>query len=393
MTDVLIDATFRVTVVLAAAGIAAMILRRASADIRFRIWLAALLISAFFLIPMPAPGPFRIEIAAGSPVAGHGSMAMSWNWPIFLVPVWAAGLMLSLARLGTGLVSLVRLTRGAGRFSAGEILVSDVIATPMTWGVLRPVILLPAYVVAWSAEKRNAVVLHERAHIERRDWAWQMFAQAVTALFWFHPLVWLAAACLRHEAERAADDRVLAAGVSPTEYAARLVEVARRLQTYVPNAFIANAAANASMAMVRQPILSARIGAILDRSRSRACAGVLPQATIVAVSTVVFLLLAACQSARIYKVAEVTIPPRVASKIEPQYTPEARAAKLQGTVALTMVIKPDGRADHIRVIRSLDKGLDANAIAAIRQWSFEPGKKDGKSVPVGATIEVNFRLL
>ena len=91
----------------------------------------------------------------------------------------------------------------------------------MTWGVLRPVILLPlVHGRLGQSEKRDAVILHERAHVERRDWMWQTFAQAVTAVFWFHPLVWFAAAQLRRcEAERAADDRALAGGIQPAEYA------------------------------------------------------------------------------------------------------------------------------------------------------------------------------
>ena len=105
------------------------------------------------------------------------------------------------------------------------------------------------------------------------------------------------------------------------------------------------------------------------------------------------MLLAAAQKQRIYQVAEVSVPPHVASKIEPKYTARARAAKIQGKVVLTMVIKTNGHADHIQVQQSLDKGLDANAVSAIKKWSFEPAKKDGKLVPVNATIEVNFHLL
>ena len=111
--------------------------------------------------------------------------------------------------------------------------VSDAIQTPMTWGAIRPVILLPAYVEDWPAEQRDVVIRHERAHIERRDWLWQAFAQVMTAIFWFHPLVWLAAAQMRQEAEHAADDATLAAGVQAPDYADRLMAVARQLSGHV----------------------------------------------------------------------------------------------------------------------------------------------------------------
>jgi TonB family protein len=96
---------------------------------------------------------------------------------------------------------------------------------------------------------------------------------------------------------------------------------------------------------------------------------------------------------RIYRVGEEGVtPPKVLSKIEPAYTPEARDAKIEGTVGLSVEIDADGLAKNIQITRSLDGGLDQNAVAAIGQWRFKPGEKNGKPVRVGAKIEVNFRL-
>lgn len=399
MTAILIDASLRGTVVLAAAWMIAGVLHRASADLRYRVWLAALVTTALFLIPMPVPEPFRIEIVTGPSGAANVSMAAPWNWPrnwpALIVLVWATGTTLLLARLGIGLVRLAELTHRARPAHTDGVLVTDGVTTPMTWGALRPVILLPAYVADWPAEKRAAVILHERAHIERRDWMWHIFAQMVTAVFWFHPLVWLAATRLRDEAERAADDRVLARGIQAADYAGRLVEVARQVrQNSVLCESPANAAiANAGVAMVRQPILTARIGAILDPARSRTRAGWRLQTMIAMASLCLLLSLEAAQSQRIYKIGEGVTAPTVASKAEPKYTKEARAAKIEGKVVLKMIIKSNGRADQIHVAQSLDQGLDANAVKAIQKWHFNPGKKDGKPVSVAATIEVNFKLL
>ncbi len=85
--------------------------------------------------------------------------------------------------------------------------------------------------------------------------------------------------------------------------------------------------------------------------------------------------------------------PALLFKVEPEYSEEARKAKYQGTALLYVTVDPSGRATNIRVVRSLGLGLDEKAIEAVRKWKFKPGYKDGRPVPVAATIEVNFRLL
>jgi len=84
--------------------------------------------------------------------------------------------------------------------------------------------------------------------------------------------------------------------------------------------------------------------------------------------------------------------PQLISKIEPEYSPEARQAKHQGTVILSLIVGADGMTHGIRVSRSLGMGLDEKAIEAVHQWRFEPAKKDGRPVPVAVDVEVSFRL-
>ncbi|HXZ79648.1 MAG TPA: energy transducer TonB [Terriglobales bacterium] len=84
--------------------------------------------------------------------------------------------------------------------------------------------------------------------------------------------------------------------------------------------------------------------------------------------------------------------PRAIYTPDPEYSEEARKAKYQGTVVLWLIVDPSGRPRDIRVSRSLGLGLDQKAVEAVRQWKFEPAKKDGQPVAVQINVEVNFRL-
>ncbi len=380
--NLIVEIAARATIVLGLAWLATALLRRASADVRGRIWRTALAATALLFIPVPVPEPFRISSMALADAAGASSGAAT-AVPILLT-IWMIGLALLLGRLGISLVVLTRLTRSAPSFRGLDVRMSSALMTPVTWGVLRPVILVPAYVLDWPAEKYTAMVRHERAHIDRRDWLWQTFAECVTAVLWFHPLVWLAAARLRSEAEHTADDRVLADGTGASSYAQQLLDIARRLKQPPPHA---------AVAMTRRPRpLESRIAAILDPSRARTGAGIRSRLTVMLTAACLLVFLAACQSARIYRVAQLQTPPKVVSKVEPNYTDDARNAKIQGPVVVALIVDTQGRPKNIRVTKSLDKGLDQQAVAAIEKWHFAPGIKDGKAVRAAATIEVNFRL-
>jgi protein TonB len=85
--------------------------------------------------------------------------------------------------------------------------------------------------------------------------------------------------------------------------------------------------------------------------------------------------------------------PRVLSKVDPEYSEEARAAKLDGSVLLDVVIGTDGLAHDINVLNGIGAGLDQKAVEALQKWHFQPGAKDGEPVRVRAKIEFKFRLL
>jgi TonB family protein len=389
----LLDSALKATLILLAAWAASFALRRASAGVRHAIWLAAILavglLPAVLSIPRSAiPSAARIV----APVFATTTQAVSAKLPSLpgnILPiVWALGAFILLARLALGIFAALRITRTARKMNG--TLYSDRASTPLTWGFLSPVVILPAYAESWTDQQRAPVIRHERAHIERQDWLWQMLSSALTAVFWFHPLMWLANFQLRREAEYAADDLVLASGTAPSDYATRLVEVARRVQQFSVPAV--------AIPMVRRPELERRVRSILDPSGSRSSAGILVRSAIALAAAALLIPIGVTRQtvhaqAKVYKPGGDVSQPSIVYKVEPEYTVEAREAKIEGPVRLEVEITPQGTAENIRVTQSLDPGLDDNAITAVRSWRFKPGKKDGEAVTVAAVIEVNFRLL
>lgn len=95
----------------------------------------------------------------------------------------------------------------------------------------------------------------------------------------------------------------------------------------------------------------------------------------------------------VYHIGGGVTMPTIKSKVEPEYSEEARKAKWQGTVELQIIVDADGKPEDIKVVKQLGLGLDQKAIEAVSKWRFNPAMKDGKPVPVYAQVEVNFRLL
>jgi periplasmic protein TonB len=94
----------------------------------------------------------------------------------------------------------------------------------------------------------------------------------------------------------------------------------------------------------------------------------------------------------VYTIGGDVSAPKVVYKVEPQYTDEAKQAKISGTVLLSIVIDASGNPGNIEVVKGLDPGLDKNAIAALSQWRFDPATKNDQPVTVQADIEVHYRL-
>ncbi len=177
-----------------------------------------------------------------------------------------------------------RISHGLGLRRPVSIRIGAAGSVPVTCGILRPLVILPADAAEWDEERRTLVLTHELAHVHRYDVLTHIVGQLAVALFWYHPLAWLAATHMRQERERACDDLVLGAGARPSRYAGDLLELVQTLSG-------AAAPAAAALAMARRTEIEGRLLAILDRAVRRDPIGRRRIATTVAAaSTVVFAL-------------------------------------------------------------------------------------------------------
>jgi len=142
-----------------------------------------------------------------------------------------------------------------------DVRVHSGIGTPVVAGLKRTVVVLPTTAGDWDEERRRSVLLHELAHVRRGDLRSQALAQIACAVYWFNPLVWLAAFHLRAERERACDDEVLRSGMRPSAYAQHLLEIAKGLRgSHLPTA---------ALAVARTTQLEGRLLAVLSADRHR----------------------------------------------------------------------------------------------------------------------------
>jgi beta-lactamase regulating signal transducer with metallopeptidase domain len=158
------------------------------------------------------------------------------------------------------LTALARAQRRMGVKSGAALLVSDEINSPLSWGMLRPTILLSEKVVPLHGDA-EAIIAHELAHVVRFDWVKLLLARSVTALYWFNPLVWILARQCHQLREEAADDAVLRSDVVCEDYAALLVGAARH---DCKAALFAAHGVAPSRSSLRQ-----RVTRVLDESRRR----------------------------------------------------------------------------------------------------------------------------
>ncbi|MFL6576077.1 MAG: HEAT repeat domain-containing protein, partial [Povalibacter sp.] len=195
-----------------------------------------------------------------------------------LALIWIGGVAAGLIAIGGGILTLRRFARKGSNIESDDwkalaknvadglgitrpirLLSSQSAVMPATWGILRPVVVLPATANEWDDDRRRVVLLHEFAHIKRNDCLTQMLAQVCCAVYWFHPGVWYTARKLRAERELACDEQVIGVGINACDYAQHLLEIARTCRAPA-------APAIAAVAMARPSQLEGRLHAILSEN-------------------------------------------------------------------------------------------------------------------------------
>ncbi len=307
--------SIKVTLLLGIGFLASISFRKASASLRHLLWSATFV--ALLVLPIPAglallanglriPIPLAPASVESSPSAipdadtpaapvvgmsapsdatsassGEPRRRRALSWSTVAVLVWLGGFAVLVGRLVAGIVASIREVLRAKEANHGEwselleaacdrLEVSEEVSLrtshrnrlPMTIGLFYPTILLPVSAQTYAAPRRWAVLLHELAHVRRRDCLTLFLAQIVSALYWWNPLVWLAARDMRLLSERASDDLVLGTGASPADYAHDLLEMARGLheERFTPLA---------SVAMAHRSRFEERLLAILDPAVAR----------------------------------------------------------------------------------------------------------------------------
>ncbi|MGH9581957.1 MAG: M56 family metallopeptidase, partial [Bryobacteraceae bacterium] len=301
---------------------------------------------------------FRVAIGASAATSQAGIWT---DWPRAALFVWLAGSFVFVLRwfIGWSIVAgksrrFVRiddagwnadLESAAGLLGMPGIRVTlreGKITSPAASGVFSHSILLPEDARNWDPFRRRTVLLHEVAHIRRRDCLWQQIAALACALFWFHPLVWRVAARLAREQELACDDLALSAGINRRAYAALLLHAAQEISS-------GDLFACAFRGQCRATHLRARFANILEAPGNRRVSrhGRKVFATALACFLLTLSSVTLARAEHIYRIGKGVSAPTLITKVEPQYTAAAKAAKIEGTVLLSVIIGKDGRGRHI----------------------------------------------
>ena len=306
----------KATIILVAALGITLAMQKASATARHLVWLVAL--GTLLLVPLltawsplriailparlapPVPVSWSPDIATASPGAGApfvgqqptqpNSPAQQASSPARIAPlafiagmsglslmlaIWGAmvlAIVLTLAWAGMSVRRIVRNARPLdtsdwltplfeiadriGLDDAPRLLQSSDARMPFACGLVTPTIVLPADSEGWSLDRRRAVLLHELAHVRRRDLIGHTLGRLACAVYWFHPMVWSAARHLRSESERACDDLALACGTRATDYAEHLLDIVTSVR--------GDATPLVALAMARRKEFEGRMLAILD---------------------------------------------------------------------------------------------------------------------------------
>lgn len=431
-------------------GVAAVVnrlwLRRKSAASRHQVWTLAL--GAVLLLPMLSMAVpdlvIPIRVTAAAPGAALGDLAMdeeaftpvtspsnttatvgrtagpedpgaspaattrTISWERVALATYLAGLLLLGLRLVYGRWILTRIVRQSthvqdpewrallrecealmGVTQPARLLRSLDRSMPMTFGLRTPTIVIPAIADTWDTDRRRAVILHELAHIDRRDCLTQFLAEITCAAYWIHPAVWLVAERLKVERELACDDRVLTVGdAAPAapDYASHLLDLAYSLGGYRSPALV--------VSMARRTQIEGRMLAVLDAARNRVNPSLRARVVGLVATAILVVPLAAAEAVIVPRSSEQSAPETLAMRAEPSAVaasqppaPPAPPAPL-APLASSWEARAEREAERAVERREIQlpgafevRSSDEAGVINIR-ISDRPGSMHGFSVPI-----------
>ena len=424
--DAVANHVWQSTLFAVAAGLVTPMFRNNSASVRYWIWFAA---AVKFLVPfaalraivsqLPMPQSAGVATAAieAASVVFHTSTIPAIPAIVLIATllVWVIGVSVVLAvsvrewrrlaahvrqspRLLDGAVydSVRRVERTEGIRRPISIVASNQSMEPGVIGVRKPVMVWPQRLTCELSDAQiEAIVTHELTHIIRRDNLLALAQIVVTAVFWFHPVVWWISARLIDERERACDERVLRSGAPPAAYADSILTTCR-LCLESPAVTVPGVTGGDMKQRIVRIMQNAPVAPLGNHKK-----------TALALAAVVAVLLPVLSSDAAGVTAfapaqdkdrEVERPgpgvtvPKLIREVKPHYSDRAKQDKVEGEVLMECVVKTDGTVGDKKVVKPLHPDLDQAALDAVAQWLFEPGTRDGKPVNVLVTIAIAFTL-
>ena len=296
------------------------------------------------------------------------------------------------------------------RKPAVEILATDAIALPLTFGFRQKRIFVPKSWYLDSKESRRVILAHEYAHIRRGDGLVKAMQIITIAVYFFHPLVWILNKRLEQYGEMACDDEAIkSANCHPTKYSGYLVQMAERLVRQEPHFSSVSALIRQKNELMKRVNYQMKENVMKNISKSKQVL------VITALALLFFSFSWYCSKDK--PAEQFTAPPTsthaasvgeefVAYDTPPKpvggfaaiqknlrYPEIARKAGIEGTVMVKMLVDESGEVVVTEIAESLgDNGCDEAAVEALKSVKWKPAMQKDKPVKVWVSIPVNFRL-
>jgi len=375
------------------------------------------LLLAVLALPLLQPEPGRVIFA------GHLTVTASWLGGLaasgaeeeastparLLLLAVGLGALVRLAWLGLGLLRLRSLRRDAvvaalsptatrafdDAGTRARLLVSGRVEGPVTFGWRDPVVLLPAGILELDPEAQRGIVCHELLHVRRRDWLWALFEEAIRALLWFHPAVWMLLARIALSREQVVDREVVRRTGSRRAYLEALRAVASRSwQAAVPG-----------LPFFHRGHLRERVIHLcqeVSMSRPRIATLVTTFAGLLALTAILGILAfpmtgtawadaKPVQPIQPLQIAGDVQPPQSLHPLQLVYPAKEKFLKIEGQVIGEVIIDEQGKVVSVEIKKSSgNASLDQAAGYALWHQAFLPATRNGKPVAVFYYMRIDF---